>query len=212
MAVHNSYRASTRSHGPCYMDPRLQRGLRHPTSTPRTQPSRGQGSKPSGSKNHARPLSLPRAFRELGLRSPPAGRTRPALPPLGLRSPPAGPSCGLRPVPSGCRVRVRLASRERALCRRRALRAPTRLTSRERALHRGPALRASAAAAGTRAGGCGRRPLPPGRAPAAGTTSAAVTPAIFFGIFGCIFGDFSFFTLEAKSREICFRKLLLGHL
>jgi len=107
---------------------------------------------------------------------------------------------------------VRLASRERALCRRRALRAPTRLTSRERALHRGPALRASAAAAGTRAGGCGRRPLPPGRAPAAGTTSAAVTPAIFFGIFGCIFGDFSFFTLEAKSREICLRKLLLGHL
>ena len=133
---------------------------------------------------------------------------------LGLRSPPAGPSCGLRPVPSGCRVRVRLASRKRALCRRRALRAPTRLTSRERALHRGPALRASAAAAaaGTRAGGCGRRPLPPGRAPAAGTTSAAVTPAIFFGIFGSIFGDFSFFTLEAKSREICLRKLLLGHL
>ena len=108
MAVHNSYRASTRSHGPCYMDPRLQRGLRHPTSTPRTQPSRGQGSKPSGSKNQALPLSLPRAFRELGLRSPPAGRTRPALPPLGLRSPPAGrthPAPPARPAGSGRRHR-----------------------------------------------------------------------------------------------------------
>ena len=90
------------------MDPPASTRLPRPTSTPRTQPSRGQGSKPSGSKNHARPLSLPRAFRELGLRSPPAGRTRPALPPLGLRSPPAGrthPTPPARPAGSGRRHR-----------------------------------------------------------------------------------------------------------
>jgi len=83
------------------MDSPASTRLPRPTSTPRTQPSRC-------SKNHARPLSLPRAFRELGLRSPPASRTRPALPPLGLRPPPAGqthPAPPARPAGSGRRHR-----------------------------------------------------------------------------------------------------------
>jgi len=78
-----------------------------------------------------------------------------------------------------------------------------------------PLLGAGEAAGGTNGEGGAQGPCIDGRyerAPAAGSASAAVTPAIFFGIFGSIFGDFSFFTLEAKSREICFRKLLLGHL
>ncbi|KAG2636887.1 hypothetical protein PVAP13_2NG478403 [Panicum virgatum] len=67
----------------------------------------------------------------------------------------AAPSCGLRPLPPGRRVRARLASRERALRRRPALRAPagaagtrapTRLASREHALRCSPTLRAPAAA------------------------------------------------------------------
>ena len=204
------------------MDSPASTRLPRPTSTPRTQPSRC-------SKNHARPLSLPRAFRELGLRSPPASRTRPALPPLGLRPPPAGqthPAPPARPAGSGRRHRDAGSA-----CASPPANAPCAVAAPCRLRRASPPANAPCTAAppcglrpppppGRAQGGAGaghcrrdvRRPLPPGRAPAAGTTSAAVTPAIFFGIFGSIFGDFSFFTLEAKSREICLWKLLLGHL
>jgi len=79
----------------------------------------------------------------------------------------AAPSCGLRPPPPERGVRARLASRERALRCSPTLRAPT-------------------AAAGTRAGGCGHWPSPPGHAPAAGSASAAIFSGfseVFLGIF-----------------------------
>ena len=105
----------------------------------------------------------------------------------------------------------------------------------EPALHRRPVLRAPAASAGMRGpraprlprtrpalqphpAGSDRRRRDPRRgvrtpATAAGTCAGCgLGLRHLFWIFGSIFGDFSFFTLEAKSREICFRKLLLGHL
>ena len=168
------------------MDSPASTRLPRPTSTPRTQPSRGQGSKPSGSKNHARPLSLPRAFRELGLRSPPAGRTRPAPPPRpagsGRRRRDAGSAHASPPANVPCAV----ASPLRAPAGAAGTWAPTRLASRERALRCSPTLWAPAAAAGTRAGGCGHWPSPPGHAPAAGSASAAIFSGfseVFLGIF-----------------------------
>ena len=173
MAVQNSYRATTRSDGPCYMDPRFQRSLRHPNSTPRTQPSRGQGSKPSGSKNQAPPLSLPRLLRtQAALASRRPNPPRAAAPQGCARHPPAEPA--LRRRPQGC-----------------ARRPPA-----EPALHRRPVLRAPAAAAGTRGPRtphlprtcpapsprpCGLRPEPPERglrraSPPANAPCAAAPP------------------------------------
>ena len=87
---------------------RLQRASPVPPPPRARSPLAGRGSKPSGSKNHARPLSLPRAFRELGLRSPPAGRTRPAPPARpagsGRRHRDAGSACASPPANVPCAV------------------------------------------------------------------------------------------------------------
>ena len=106
------------------------------------------------------------------------------------RHPPAEPA--LRRRPQGC---ARRPPAEPALHRRPVLRAPAasagmrgprapRLPRTRPALQ--PTLRAPTTAAGTRAGGCGRRPPPPGHAPAAGSASAAIFSGfseVFLGIF-----------------------------
>ena len=161
-------------------------------------------------------------------RSPLAGRVRnPAAPKItrGL-FPSRAPSAN-----SGC---ARVPPTEPAP--RRRPQGCARRPPAEPALHRCPVLRAPAASAGTRGPRAPRlprtrpalQPHPAGsdrrrRDPRRGVRALAIAAGTcagcglglrrhLFGIFGSIFGDFSFFTLEAKSREICFRKLLLGHL
>ena len=167
------------------------------------------------------PACLPRTRAALASRRPNPPRAAAPRAALAARrlNPPctAAPSCGLRPPPPERGVRARLASRERALRRRLAPAGSGR--SRRNVGSDAPRLPRTRPALQPHPAGSDRRRRDPCRGVRTPATAAGTCAGCglglrrhLFGIFGSIFGDFSFFTLEAKSREICFRKLLLGHL